>query len=119
MPSTSASRKADQSYTWEVAARRPGNRKSACQFALRSSSLRFEGGFARAMLPEIEFDKGILTRDRDPDADARAAAEETSLIYFTDTASGASQFLFLLPQGSLSSPSNNSLRVYCGFGGCS
>lgn len=27
------------------------------------------------MLPEIEFDKGILTRDRDPDADARAAAD--------------------------------------------
>ncbi len=27
------------------------------------------------MLPEIEFDKGLLTRDRDPDAGARAAAD--------------------------------------------
>src|SRR4051794_23836184 len=69
-----ANKMADQHYTEEVAARRPGKPTSVCELALLTSSLRFEGRFARAMFPERGSDEEMVTRDRDPTADARAAA---------------------------------------------
>ena len=71
------------------------------------------------MLPEIGFDKGISTRDRDPAADARAAADRdvANLLYRYGIGSVA---VSLFASSGLAFVSVDSfLRVYLGFGGCS